>query len=139
MHNINIKHTFEMGTTKSFAKFTELQLPNFWPPNILQVVATTKLLNSKVINIQVILRSVLLILTKFIQKSQIHRALLQNSQNCSCQFLASWHFASFCHNKTIECQSEIILRIVLPILKKFLQKSQIRRVLLQEAAKQSAK
>ena len=34
--------------------------------------------------------------------------------------------------------SQVILRIVLPILTKFLQKSQIRRVLLQEVAKQSA-
>jgi hypothetical protein len=35
--------------------------------------------------------------------------------------------------------SQVILRIVLPILTKFLQKSQIRRALLQEVAKQSAK
>ena len=34
--------------------------------------------------------------------------------------------------------SQVILRIVLPILTKFLQKSQIRTVLLQEVAKQSA-
>ena len=34
-------------------------------------------------------------------------------------------------------KSQVILRIVLPILTKFLQKSQIRRVLLQEVTKQS--
>ena len=34
--------------------------------------------------------------------------------------------------------SKVILRIVLPILTKFLQKSQIRRALLQEVAKQSS-
>ena len=35
--------------------------------------------------------------------------------------------------------SQVILRIVLPILTKFFQKSQICRALLQEVAKQSAK
>ena len=43
----------------------------------LDVYFTTKLLSAEVNNSQVILRIVLPILTKFLQKSQIPRALLQ--------------------------------------------------------------
>ena len=44
---------------------------------ILVPFSTTKLLSVEAKNSQVILRIVLLILTKFLQKSQIRRALLQ--------------------------------------------------------------
>ena len=58
----------------SFVRFfEELRTPKI----AFDIYCTTKLLNAKVKNSQIILRIVLPIPTKFLQKSQICRALLQ--------------------------------------------------------------
>ena len=55
---------------------------------------TTKLLSAEVKNTQVILRIVLSILTKFLQESQIRRALLQEVENNPQNNSAIFHFCT---------------------------------------------